>query len=429
MGALVFNTWIKPMKLLKKEEAVLTVSVPNKFFFDWVMENYKPYLDDAVRKALGSAAEVNIVVEEEIKADSSNALVTIADNQPTHSIPTTLNQGYSFERFVVASCNQLAHAAAFSVAEQPARNYNPLFIYSDVGLGKSHLLNAIGIRCSQLHHGLNITYVSAQDFMNEIITAIRQDKMAAFRDKCRHIDFLLVDDVQFIAGKTSTEEEFFHVFNLLHGAGKQIVLTSDKFPKDMANLTERLRSRFQWGLIVDIQHPDVETKMAIIVQKALENACTISNDVAYLISSIPDINIRELEGCLRRVLAYASINKRDLSVELAREALRGVYKTNIKRDVKAEEIVKVVASYYNVKISDVKSSGRKNKNISQARQVSMYLMRKLTNSSFPDIGEKLGGRDHSTVIYGVNKIQMLISKDPVIKGVIKEIEGLLVEGR
>jgi len=337
---------------------------------------------------------------------------------------SSLNPHYSFERFIVGSSNQFAHAAARSVAEQPAHNYNPLFIYGGVGLGKTHLINAIGLLTISLYPKKNVLYVSAEEFMNELINSIRYDKMPEFREKYRKIDCLLIDDIQFIAGKERTQEEFFHTFNTLHDSGKQIVVTSDKFPKEIQNLEARLRSRFEWGLIADIQPPEMETRVAIIRKKAAENNIAIPDDVVQYIASAADSNIRELEGILTRIAAYASLTGSEITVDTIREIMRKLMKQVKKQDITVDDIVKVVASKFNIKIADLKSQ-KKNKDIVLSRQVAMYLARKLTELSFPDIGSKIGNRDHSTVIYANNKIRARIGKDATLRSLVEEIEETL----
>jgi chromosomal replication initiator protein len=339
-------------------------------------------------------------------------------------IHQSLKPNYNFDRFVVGPSNQFAHAAALAVAEQPARNYNPLFIYGGVGLGKTHLLNAIGIHTLALHAEKNVLYVSAEEFMNEMINSIRYDRMPKFREKYRNIDSLLIDDIQFIAGKERTQEEFFHTFNTLHDSGKQIVVTSDRFPKDIPNLEGRLRSRFEWGLIADIQVPDVETKIAIVMKKAQENNIAIPQNVAYYIASKSESNIRELEGFLVRIGAYASLTGREIDMDLVREVLKKFFKQGEKREITIDEIVKTVAGKFNIRISDLKSQ-KKNKNLVIPRQIAMYLSRKMTTLSFPDIGAKIGGKDHSTVIYATNKVRDLLEKDPKIMASVREIEDAL----
>jgi chromosomal replication initiator protein len=424
-----FDTWIRPIRVTSLEGNQVHLSVPNKFFKDWLMENYRPIITDA----LSSIAGVELHVDFMIGGDGGGAAAqaSVAGRPASASTKTvrgkthaSLNQNYRFERFVVGASNQFAHAAAVSVAEQPAKNYNPLFIYGGVGLGKTHLLNAIGLHAVSLYPQMNVVYVSAEEFLNELVSSIRYDKMPKFREKYRNIDYLLIDDIQFIAGKGKTEEEFFHTFNTLHDSGKQIVVTSDKFPKDIPNLEGRLRSRFEWGLIADIQPPEIETRMAIIEKKAQENKVHLPKNVAHYIAFHAESNIRELEGFLIRIAAYSSLREREIDLDLAREVLKKIIKQSEKEDITIDDIIKAVAMKIGVKISDVKSP-KKNKNIVLARQVAMYLARKLTSASFPDIGEKIGGRDHSTIIYANNKLKRILETDVKIKNLIEEIEDSL----
>lgn len=424
-----FDTWIRPIRITSLEGNHIHLSVPNKFFRDWLMENYRPIITEALSSVAGVELIVNFlisgdggggaiqypVVEKAMSATKKNIRIK------THE---SLNQNYNFERFVVGASNQFAHAAAVSVAEQPAKNYNPLFIYGGVGLGKTHLLNAIGLHALSIYPQMNVVYVSAEAFLNDLVSSIRFDKMPKFREKYRNIDYFLIDDIQFIAGKGKTEEEFFHTFNALHDSGKQIVVTSDKFPKDIPNLEGRLRSRFEWGLIADIQSPEIETRMAIIEKKAQENKINLPKNVAHYIAFHAESNIRELEGFLIRIAAYSSLREREIDMELAKEVLRKIIRQSEKEDITIDNIIKAVASKTGIKISDIKSP-KKNKNIVHARQIAMYLARKLTHASFPDIGEKIGGRDHSTIIYANNKLRNLIEKDVKINNLIEEIEDAL----
>ena len=396
------------------------------------MENYHSIIKDAMAFLAGGDINVDFLVSQD--HEKGQASVRKREHHPEtprakskslrSKTSNTLNPHYSFERFVVGSCNQFAHAASVAVAEQPAKNYNPLFIYGGVGLGKTHLLNAIGLFTHSLYTDMNVLYVSAEEFMNELINSIRYDKMPQFREKYRKIDCLLIDDIQFIAGKERTQEEFFHTFNTLHDSGKQIVVTSDRFPKDIPNLEGRLRSRFEWGLIADIQPPEMETKIAIIEKKAYENNLTIPSNVAFYVASNAESNIRELEGFLIRIGAYASLTGREIDISLAKEVLKKVLKQNEKEDVTIDEITKAVAGKLGVKISDIKSQ-KKNKNLVHARQIAMYLARKMTSSSFPDIGEKIGGRDHSTVIYANNKINKAMEEDGKLQKIVSEIEDTI----
>jgi chromosomal replication initiator protein len=311
-----------------------------------------------------------------------------------------------------------------SVAEQPAKNYNPLFIYGGVGLGKTHLLNAIGLHTLALFPHLNVVYVSAEEFMNELINSIRYDRMPKFREKYRNMDCLLMDDIQFVAGKEKTQEEFFHTFNTLHDSGKQIVVTSDKFPKDIPNMENRLRSRFEWGLIADIHPPEIETKIAILEKKAQENKMVLPQNVAHYVASHVESNIRELEGYLIRISAFSSLTGKEIDMNLTKEVLKKIIKSNEKEEVTVDEILKTVAGKLNVKMSDIKSH-KKNKNLVFARQIAMYLSRRMTSASFPDIGEKIGGRDHSTVIYACNKMKKVMEEDLNVKKLVLELEEIL----
>jgi len=424
-----FDTWIRPIRVTSLEGNQVHLSVPNKFFKDWLMENYRLIITDALSSIAGVELHVDFMIGGDGGGPAAQASVagrpTAASTKTVRSkTHTSLNQNYRFERFVVGASNQFAHAAAVSVAEQPAKNYNPLFIYGGVGLGKTHLLNAIGMHAVSLYPQMNVVYVSAEEFLNELVSSIRYDKMPKFREKYRNIDYLLIDDIQFIAGKGKTEEEFFHTFNTLHDSGKQIVVTSDKFPKDIPNLEGRLRSRFEWGLIADIQPPEIETRMAIIEKKAQENKVNLPKNVAHYIAVHAESNIRELEGFLIRIAAYSSLREREIDLDLAREVLKKIIRQSEKEDITIEDIIKAVAIKTGVKISDVKSP-KKNKHIVLARQVAMYLARKLTSASFPDIGEKIGGRDHSTIIYANNKLKRIIATDVKIKNLVEEIEDSL----
>jgi chromosomal replication initiator protein len=324
-----FDTWIRPIRISSIEENNIYLSVPNKFFREWLIENYLSIINNALSGVIGTVVNINFLV----KKDDSVTPTPIQEKKKkvkkgpaARKLHPSLNPNYSFERFIVGGSNQFAHAAAISVAEQPASNYNPLFIYGGVGLGKTHLINAIGLHTYALNAAKSVLYVSAEQFMNELINSIRYDKMPNFREKFRKIDFLLIDDIQFIAGKERTQEEFFHTFNTLHDSGKQIVVTSDKFPKDIPKLEGRLRSRFEWGLIADIQPPELETRVAIVEKKAYENNMNISSDVTHYIASVADSNIRELEGMLTRVAAYSSLTGRETDIDVVKEVFKNLLK-------------------------------------------------------------------------------------------------------
>jgi chromosomal replication initiator protein len=415
------------VRILNIEGNNISLSIPNKFFKDWLIENYHGIISDSLSHIMGVAVKVHFVVDQSgthLPLSRQPESSSVNKKSASVHVHPSINQNYSFERFVVGPSNQFAHAASLSVAEQPAQNYNPLFIYGGVGLGKTHLINAIGIKTISLFPNKTVLYVSAEEFMNELINSIRYDKMPMFREKYRKIDSLLIDDIQFIAGKERTQEEFFHTFNTLHDSGKQIVVTSDKFPREIEKLEGRLRSRFEWGLIADIQPPEIETRIAIIEKKAYENNISIPNDVAHYIASVVDSNVRELEGVLTRISAYSSLTNREIEINLVKEVLINLLESVKKNEITVDEIVKKVAAKFGLKLSDLKSQ-KKNKDLIIPRQIAMYLSRRLTDKSFPDIGNKIGGRDHSTIVYGNNKIKKLIKTDMKLKKMIEDIEESL----
>ncbi|MEN6623091.1 MAG: chromosomal replication initiator protein DnaA [Smithella sp.] len=427
-----FDTWIKPIKIIAiEEDKHVQLAVPNKFFKDWLLDNYFSIIKNALENIVGIEIEIEFIISKEkekivdIKNEDNKLLKNTPPVEVRNKNYSPLNINYTFDRFVVGPCNQFAHAASIAVSKQPAKNYNPLFLYGGSGLGKTHLLNAIGVLTSSSHPDLQVMYVSAEEFMNEMINSIRYDRMPQFRERYRNIGCLLIDDIHFLAGKERTQEEFFHTFNTLHDSGKQIVVTSDKFPKDIPNLEGRLRSRFEWGLIADIQPPEIETKIAIIEKKMQESKISMPGIVDHYIAYQVESNIRELEGFLIRICAYSSLTGREIDLDLVREVLRKLLKHNGKQEISIDEILKAVAGKLNIKISEIKAHN-KNKNMVFARQISMYLSRKLTDYSFPDIGQKIGNRDHSTVIYANNKILKKIETDSKLKNLIEEIENNLI---
>jgi chromosomal replication initiator protein len=431
-----FETWISPVRISAMDGPDVKLCVPNRFFRDWLTDHYMDLIKESVSSVAGTPLSVKFIIDqmssvqewknprEPVESRPVIAKKSVEKTTPMKRVHPSLNPNYNFDRFVVGPSNQFSHAAAVAVAESPAKNYNPLFIYGGVGLGKTHLLNAIGLHTLKVVPSANVLYVSAEEFMNEMINSIRYDKMQKFREKYRNIDSLLIDDIQFIAGKERTQEEFFHTFNTLHDSGKQIVVTSDKFPKDIPNLEGRLRSRFEWGLIADIQPPEVETKVAIVDKKSQENNISLPKNVAYYIASKAESNIRELEGFIIRIGAYASLTGREIDMDLVKEVLKKFFKQGEKPEMTVEEIMKTVSAKFNIRIADLKSQ-KKNKNFVIPRQIAMYLSRKMTTQSFPDIGAKIGGKDHSTVIYATNKIKNLLEKDSKLETVIREIEEIL----
>jgi chromosomal replication initiator protein len=398
-----FATWFRPTHFLSLQESRLRVGVPNAQFKDWLTKNYQGVLAEALSE-LGRGA-VQVVFED----GQEPSAVPEAAPAPDRESPS-LNPKYTFESFVVGSSNQFAHAAARAVAEIPSKSYNPLFIYGGVGLGKTHLMHAIGHYIQARQRRLNLLYISADRFINEMINAIRFDRLPAFRQKYRSIDVLLVDDIQFIAGKDRTQEEFFHIFNALHDGQKQIVISSDCPPRQIPTLEERLHSRFEWGLIADIQAPDIETKVAILRKKAEAERVELPENVALFIASKVKTNIRELEGSLIRLIAYASLTGRDIDLPLTQETLRDLLHTEDK-PITIEMIQKFVADHYNVKLAELKAKNNA-KSVAVPRQIAMYLTKSLTRASLPEIGKEFGGKHHSTVIHSVRKIDGLRKRDP-----------------
>ncbi|MBM4277195.1 MAG: chromosomal replication initiator protein DnaA [Deltaproteobacteria bacterium] len=430
IGPQNFDIWIKPIQLLSMDGERVEMEVPNRFFREWIHEHYLNHM----KEAFSYLTQKSFHLQFKIKNDPASRGAERKGSTPSprenhvprvlHTLKAPFNPKYSFDNFVVGASNQFANAACLAVANLPAKNYNPLFIYGGVGLGKTHLLHAIGNHVFQhriIPDAKKICYTSAEEFTNEMINSIRFEKMEEFRNKYRRMDILLIDDIQFIAGKERTQAEFFHTFNSLYEARKQIVVTSDKFPKDIPNFEERLRSRFEWGLIADIQPPDIETKVAILRKKAENENIKLPNDVAFFLASQIDSNIRMLEGCLIRIGAFASLSKTDVDLNTAKEVLKNIIKPK-EELISIDVIQKVVANYFNVKISDFKVK-RKNKGFVVPRQIAIYLSRKLTGSSLIEIGEKFGGKDHSTVLHSIKKVEEKMTSDPSFKEMIEGLRG------
>ena len=400
-----FYTWFKPTSFVEETDQDLTVRVPNGLFRDWLTKHYAGVINEAISEIDRAGVQITFVTAgEKVRAAPKPATPTpSADSKPLPPTPRRgLSQRYTFDTFVVGPSNQFAHAASLAVAEAPSRSYNPLFLYGRVGLGKTHLMHAMGHYLLEQTPTLSLTYISSERFMNEMINAVRYDRILEFRERYRSMDVLLVDDIQFLAGKEGTQTEFFHTFNSLHDAQKQIVISSDCPPHQIPALEERLRSRFEWGLIADIQPPDLETKVAILKKKAEAEAVPLPNDVAIYIAGLIKSNIRELEGSLIRLIAYASLTGLEISVSLAEEVLRDVIDHN-NQAVTIEMVQKFVASHYKLKIVDLKSRNN-SKSVTLPRQIAMYLSKSLTNASLPQIGKSFGGKHHSTVIHSIRKI-------------------------
>jgi chromosomal replication initiator protein len=425
LGDADYRVWIEPIIPLSFNEQRIELEIPNKFFEEWLKGNYLPVLKEAIQHVAARECDILFTLKKSPLSQSRGSALSII--QTSHAMPDLgFNKTYTFENFVVGPSNQFANAACLAVANLPAKNYNPLFIYGGVGLGKTHLLNAIGnhVTYNAIIRDLSkICYLSAEEFTNELINSIRYEKMDDFREKFRGMDMLLIDDIQFIAGKERTQAEFFHTFNSLYEARKQIVVTSDKFPRDIENFEERLRSRFEWGLIADIQAPDVETKVAILKKKAQFENISLPNDVAFFLASNTSPNIRVLEGSLIRIIAFSQLTRTEITLDLAKDVLRNIIKTE-KQSVPIETIQKAVASHFNLKASDLKAR-KKTKQIVFARQIAIFLCRKLTKLSLIEIGERFGGKDHSTVLHAINKIQALLNTDQKTLALIERIESRL----
>jgi chromosomal replication initiator protein len=437
LGQVGYETWIGPLNFVGLQGKTATLEAPNKFFRDWVNERYLEVLRQSLSAEAGDTLDVNLTfghrngngLAKEAPAPSrppASARPPVNESKTRERRPQ-LNPRYTLAEFVVGSGNQFAHAAALAVANQPGEKYNPLFIYGGVGLGKTHLVTAIA------HHLLasaerprKILFMPAEIFMNELISSLRRDQMGDFKEKFRRVDALILDDIQFLANRERTQEEFFHTFNSLHADRHQIVLTSDKVPREIPGLEERLRNRFESGLIADIAPPDLETRVAIVQKKAAHDKLSLSPDVALYVAQNVSSNVRELEGCLTRLAAVASLNKCPITIDFARQALRDlIHHEEVKLDI--ETIQKIVSGCLHVRLADLKSKKR-TQHIAFCRQVAMYLCRKLTDSSFPNIGEQFG-RDHSTVIHAHNLVARRVGNDSAFRQLIEKIERDLKNAR
>ncbi|MDT8903358.1 chromosomal replication initiator protein DnaA [Anaeroselena agilis] len=443
----IFDTWIRSTIPLSLTETTMEIGTPSQFIKDWIETRYTSTIQNTVQQVLQKPIEirfVNLDLESEKSQDGHQqsdksfkplieniSVATISENgaeelhtrrttNGSEEILTSLNPKYTFETFVIGNSNRFAHAASLAVAEVPAKVYNPFFIYGGVGLGKTHLMHAIGHRIRQNHQHLKVLYISSEKFTNELINSIRDGNPESFRQKYRNIDVLLVDDIQFLSKKEHTQEEFFHTFNTLHEANKQIIISSDRPPREIPTLEDRLRSRFEWGLITDIQPPDLETRIAILRKKAIIEGFTMPNDVMVFIASRIDNNIRELEGALIRVIAYASLTNQSIDMNLATEALKDIFPHSRPRQITMELIQQIVAVYFKIKQEDLLAKKR-TRNVTYPRQIAMYLCRELTETSLPRIGEMFGGRDHTTVIHAHDKISRERNEDAKLNNILKEI--------
>ncbi|WP_375346233.1 chromosomal replication initiator protein DnaA [Priestia megaterium] len=422
-----FETWLKSTKAHALQGDTLIITAPNDFARDWLESRYSNLIAETLYDLTGEELDVKFIIppnqaEEEFDIQAPKKKVNKDDGAEFPQ--SMLNSKYTFDTFVIGSGNRFAHAASLAVAEAPAKAYNPLFIYGGVGLGKTHLMHAIGHYVLDHNPAAKVVYLSSEKFTNEFINSIRDNKAVEFRNKYRNVDVLLIDDIQFLAGKEQTQEEFFHTFNTLHEESKQIVISSDRPPKEIPTLEDRLRSRFEWGLITDITPPDLETRIAILRKKAKADGLVIPNEVMLYIANQIDSNIRELEGALIRVVAYSSLINKDINADLAAEALKDIIPSSKPRVITIQDIQQIVGQEFNIKLDDFKAKKR-TKSVAFPRQIAMYLSRELTDFSLPKIGEEFGGRDHTTVIHAHEKISKLVQTDIDLQKQIKEISESL----
>ncbi len=431
MSARAFETWIKPLIPLKLEPPLFELGAPKKFLQEWVEDHYATTISAVLKDLYGQPLNLIITNIETTTTEKDTTPTTgqfFDDSQNTpknRSLPfkkedlaASINSKYTFNKFVVGNSNRFAYAAAKAVSEAPAKVYNPLFLYGGVGLGKTHLMHAIGNEIKANNPALNVLYISSEIFTNELINSIRDKNPESFRQKYRNIDCLMVDDIQFLANKDRTQEEFFHTFNTLYSANKQIIISSDRLPKEIPTLEDRLRSRFECGLITDIQPPDIETRIAILRKKALLENIDMPNDVISLLASKIENNIRELEGAFVRIIAFASINALPITMETACAALKDIIDTSSGKPVTIEKIQEVACTHFKIRQEELIAKKR-TKNIVYPRQIAMYLSRELTDASLPMIGERFGGRDHTTVIHAIEKIKKEMTENPELRNTIK----------
>ncbi len=420
-----YETWLKFTKASEIQEDVIIITAPNEFARDWLENRYSTFISETLEDITGAKLQIKFVIpdstgEEEAAAEQEARLAKTPVMQTDDVPKSMLNDKYSFDTFVIGSGNRFAHAASLAVAEAPAKAYNPLFIYGGVGLGKTHLMHAIGHYVIDHNPEARVVYLSSEKFTNEFINSIRDNKAEIFRNKYRNVDVLLIDDIQFLAGKEQTQEEFFHTFNSLHEESKQIVISSDRPPKEIPTLEDRLRSRFEWGLITDITPPDLETRIAILRKKAKAEKLDIPNEVMLYIANQIDTNIRELEGALIRVVAYSSLINQDMNADLAAEALKDIIPSAKPKKISIPDIQQIVAEHFQLQVKELKAKKR-TKAIAFPRQIAMYLSREMTESSLPKIGEEFGGRDHTTVIHAHEKISKLLAADADLQKQLEEI--------
>jgi len=420
-----YNSWFSQTKIDKFDGNKLVISAPGEFCKDWLEKHYAGFIKDILKRTLGSDNNIIIqfkAVNQKIFTPSPPATPKKKNKKEEPSLKNTsllLNPKYTFDDFVVGNSNRFAHAACLAVAQSPAKSYNPLFVYGGVGLGKTHLIQAIGNYITRHNNKNKVLYISSEKFTNELINSIRDDRTVAFRNRYRSVDILLIDDIQFLAGKERTQEEFFHTFNTLYESNKQIVITSDRLPKDITTLEERLISRFEWGLTTDVQAPDYETRIAILRKKAQSEDLNVPDEVIDFIAEKIPSNIRQLEGALTKLTAYSTLTKKDLSVPLTQEILKDIIPLENKK-ISISQIQKTVSDYYNIRVNSLLSKKR-TKDIVQARQVAIYLSRELTDLSLTSIGGAFGGKDHTTILHSYGKIENKIKNDKGFKNIIDNL--------
>ncbi len=419
-----FETWILSLEPVALQQDTLILRVANVFNRDWLQNQYASIITDCLQATSGRPLGIRFVLPYEDLASLQEEIEQVTlptEKNDNEDCPEyNLNPKYTFSSFVIGESNRFAHAASLAVAEAPAKAYNPLFIYGGVGLGKTHLMHAIGHYVLEHYPHLKVVYLSCEKFTNQFISAIQYKRSEEFRNRYRNVDLLMVDDIQFLAGKEQTQEEFFHTFNALHEANKQIILSSDRPPREIATLEERLRSRFEWGLITDIQQPDLETRTAILRKKAEQENLKVDNDVLLHLANRINSNIRELEGALTRIFAYASFTSRPITVELVDEVLKDTLAGEVKKEITVEAIQNLVSQHFGIRLSDMKAKKR-TRAIAYPRQIAMYLCRQLTDHSLPRLGEAFGGRDHTTVLHACEKIEKEIASDRELATLIETL--------
>lgn len=417
-----YDTWFSETKIKSLDNNQIVILAPTSFNADWLKKNYLNLIQEVIEETIGEHLNIKVISDEFDDSDTDFQANKPNERPASQEIlPSQLNTDNTFDTFVIGSGNRFSHAASLAVAEAPAKAYNPLFIYGGVGLGKTHLMHAIGHYVMEHKENAKVVYTSSEKFTNEFINSIKDNKTEEFRSKYRNVDVLLIDDIQFLAGKESTQEEFFHTFNELHQNHKQIVISSDRAPKEIPTLEERLRSRFEWGLTTDVTPPDLETRIAILRKKSEEENIEIPNEAMLYIATQIQSNIRELEGALTKVVAYSKLVNRELNSDLVAEALKDIIASSKPKKVTIQDIQEAVGAYYNIRLEDF-SAKKRTKSIAFPRQIAMYLARELTDFSLPKIGEEFGGRDHTTVIHAHEKIRKKLEHDNSLKSDLKNIE-------